>query len=330
MRASKDHGPEGDKQQICSPGPGCAPLKWADSVSTIPKMSALGRLRGGWRHGERRASGTTLDRIPTTAPERRRTLLDPQLQHQFDATGFVVVDLLDPEDVRSLRTRYSELDHEQRNSYDWVEGFDTSIYDARPEYRQQVLQIIEDHLGPALEPVLDRYRIMFANFVVKQPHSDSVPPHVDWTFVDEDQYSSVTVWCPLVDTTTANGTLGLVTGSHRRIDFLRAANIPTFERCENAVQDLEDRPVIPLRAGQAIILDNRVVHFSPPNTTDEQRIAIGCVAGPVEAALHHYWMDDDEQLLRFELDRSFYLTYVIGSPPSTASGILRTTPAQPT
>lgn len=277
---------------------------------------AVGRLR-------RRSAGRSKPGGPELVrPDRRATFLDAGLQRRFEEVGFVVVDLVDPDIVAAIRRRYDRMDHEQRESYDWVQGFDTSIYDARPAYRDEVLAVIEDHLAPSLSQVLDAYRIMFANFVVKQPGSEPVPLHVDWTFLDEDRFSSVTVWCPLVDTTVENGTLGVVSGSHRRIDFIRAANIPSFERCELAVADLQDRPVIPLRAGQAIVLDNRVVHFSPPNRSTEPRVAIGCVAGPVEADLHHYWQDQDEALLRFEIDRSFYLSYVIGNPPADVDGVL--------
>ena len=257
--------------------------------------------------------------------DRRRTFLDDDLQARFEDVGFVVVDLLDPSGVASLLDRFSAMDHLAPERYDWVEGFSTSIYDSRPDYRASVLDAIEEHVAPAFEPILDRYRIMFANFVVKEPHSDQVPPHVDWTFLDEERFSSVTVWCPLVDTTVENGTLGLVSGSHRRIDFLRAVNIPTIERCEAAVADIGERPIIELSAGQAIILDNRAVHFSPPNTTDQPRIAIGCVAGPVEADLHHYWKDEDDRLLRFQVERSFYLSYVIGTPPAEVDGVVTAT-----
>lgn len=259
---------------------------------------------------------------PTVTAPRRSTLRDPELQRQFAEVGFVVVDLIDPATVFALRQRYDSMDHEQRTQFDWVNGFNTSIYDKRPQYRAEVFDLMQEHIGPVLEHVLDDYRIMFANFIVKDPHSDMVPPHVDWTFLDEQQFSSATVWCPLVDTTPANGTLGLVSGSHKRIDFLRPSNVATYERCELAVADLEDRPVISMRAGQAIVMDNRVVHFSPPNTTDLDRVAVGCVVGPTEAELHHYWMNEDSELMRYQIDRSFYLNFVIGEPPAQAGGVL--------
>jgi hypothetical protein len=288
-------------------------LKASDLVGTIAVMALrdVFRLRTAARNAP----------APPT-PARRRTFLDPAAQAEFEDRGFVVVDLLDRPAIDSIRRRFDELDHVWQEAYEWVDGFDTSIYDGRADYRAQVLEAIEAEVAPAMATVLDDHRIMFANFVVKHPDSNAVPPHVDWTFVDEDRFSSVTIWCPLVDTTAENGTLGLVAGSHHRIDFLRAANIPSFERCEDAVEDIDDRPLIPLRAGQAIILDNRAVHFSPPNTSSELRVAIGCVAGPTEAPLRHYWQDEDDRLLEFELERSFYLSYVIGQPPADADGVL--------
>jgi hypothetical protein len=261
----------------------------------------------------------------TTPPApRRATLRDPELQAQFERDGFVVVDLLDDDAVGAIAQRYAAMDHEPPDTYDWVDGFSTSIYDRRPSYRREVLEVMDTHVSPALDRVLDNYRIMWANFLVKQPGADPVPAHVDWTFLDEDRFSSVTVWTPLLDTSPDNGALGVVRGSHHRIDFLRASNIPTFERCEAAVADLSDRPVLTMRPGRAIVMDNRTVHFSTSNSDGSPRVAVGCVAGPTEAELHHYWSDEQDRLTRFTIDRDFYLTYVIGTPPSNADGVLST------
>lgn len=256
---------------------------------------------------------------------RRRTFHDPDLQATFERQGFVVVDLLGPDAVAELRSGYDAQEHTHLSDYPWVEGFETTLYDPRPSYREQVLQQAERVVGAALDAVLLDHRIMFANWVVKVPGSAEVPLHADWTFLDEDRYSSATVWCPLIDTSVEldNGPLGVVVGSQRVIDFLRVANIAAYDRCVEAVSGLE-RHVPHLRAGQAVIMDNRVVHFSLPNRTDQTRVALGCVVGPTEAELHHYWLDEQGALLRFELDRSFYLNYTIGQP-NGADGIIGVT-----
>lgn len=246
---------------------------------------------------------------------------DPDLQAAFERDGYVVVDLLEPGAVADMIAEYEALDHEDRTEWPFADGFHTSIYDSRRSYRSAVLASFETHIAPRLDEVMERYRIFFANYTVKMPHGAEVPLHVDWTFLDERRYSSATVWCPLMDTDVDNGTLGIVAGSQDRIDFLRIVNVPCYDRSEAAVADLQDRPVLPLRAGQAIIMDNRTVHFSPPNTTDGRRIAAACVVGPVEADLHHYWLDDTDEVHRYQLDPEFFLSYSVGRPPAEADGV---------
>ncbi len=294
--------------------------------SAAPGHEAEGVFRQ-WVHRLMRSvrpAASAVDTLPTAAAERR-TFLDLSLQADFERDGYVIIDLLDDDALSELRTRYDNLDHDHLTEWPWVNGFETSLYDPRQNYRAQVLDDFDAVIAPALDLVLDDHRAFFANYVVKGPSADAVPPHVDWTFLDEDRFSSATVWCPLIDTNAElrNGALGVVVGSHRRIDFLRIVNLPSFDRCTQAVADLERR-VPTVNAGQAIIMDNRVVHFSIPNETDDWRVAAACVVGPTEADLHHYWFDDDGDLIRFDLDRSFYLSYTIGQP-ADADGILNST-----
>jgi hypothetical protein len=255
-------------------------------------------------------------------PEIRSTFRDPELQAHYERDGFVVVDLLTDDEVAAMNAAYGALDHRVPEAAPFAEGFHTSLYDPRVEYRRSVLDAFEEHVGPGLRRVLDDHRIFFANYTVKMPGGGPVPLHSDWTFLDEDRFSSATVWCPLVDTTERNGALGVVVGSHRRIDFLRIVNVGSFDRSQAAVADIEDRRVVPMRAGQAIVMDNRVVHFSPPNDSEGVRVAAACVVGPAEADLHHYWVDPEQNLVRFTLHPEFFLSYVIGQPPTDADGVI--------
>jgi hypothetical protein len=251
-------------------------------------------------------------------------LHDDEHQRSFERTGYAIVDLLGPDEVAELQRRYDLLEHRHQTTSPWVDGFETTLYDDRPDHRAQVLRDVEDVMGPALERALVDHRIMFANHVVKLPGSAAVPPHADWTFLDEDRFSSATVWVPLVDTSLElrNGALGVSVGSQDRIDFVRIANVASYDRCVDAVADLP-RSTPALRAGQAIVMDNRVVHFSAPNETATTRVAVGCVVGPVEAELRHYWLDADDSLIRFTVDPRFYLGYEIGQPVGT-DGVLAT------
>lgn len=171
---------------------------------------------------------------------RRRTLSDPDLQARFERDGFVIVDLIDDAAVDDLQRRYDALDHAPQAESPWVNGFETTLYDERYDYREQILADVEDVLSAAFAEVFVDHRVMFANYVVKLPHADQVPLHADWTFLDESRFSSATVWTPLVDTSVElrNGALGMVVGSQNCIDFLRIANVPAYDRCEAAVEEL--------------------------------------------------------------------------------------------
>jgi ectoine hydroxylase-related dioxygenase (phytanoyl-CoA dioxygenase family) len=253
-------------------------------------------------------------------PAATPTFTDSRTDEQFRRDGFVVVDLLDAEAAASLRRAFDGLDHRLTWDSPFADGFHTSIFDQRGDYRARVLSLLDEHLGVPLGGVLDDHAIFFANFTVKSAGGGPVPTHLDWTFVDEDRFRSATVWCALGDITTADGALGVVPGSHETIDFIRAVNRRDYEAHE-ALRS-RDGTVVELRVGQAIIMDNRCLHYSPPNRGDRLRVAATCVVAPRSADLHHYWVDDDDQLWQFRVSRDFYLDYTPGMDPADAAGVL--------
>ncbi len=94
--------------------------------------------------------------------------------------------------------------------------------------------------------------------------------HNDWSIVDESGFHSYNIWMPLVDTSAANGTLGLISGSHLWEHGLRGMNIPNpFATFNQQFLSIGYEPS--LQAGQAIIYDHRLLHYSRPNTTSEPR-----------------------------------------------------------
>lgn len=252
---------------------------------------------------------------------RRRTFASTALQRRFERDGYVVVDLLDQEALESLQLGYDALDHRLEWDSPFANGFHTTIFDPRSHHRRDVLATVEDHLGPALDRLLVDHRVFFANFTVKASGGGPVPVHLDWTFVDERRFRSATVWCALADVGTDGGALGVEIGSHRSTDYIRAVNQRDYDQ-QAERGDPSRRTLVGLRAGQAIIMDNRTIHFSAPNSSPHLRVAATCVIAPREAALHHYWVGDQGDLHRFTVERSFYLHYTPGELPGTRPGVL--------
>lgn len=268
------------------------------------------RFRRGRRDG-RRAS------VPTIT----RTFRDDELQRRFETTGWVVTPLLEPGELDALLGEYRELEHHHERWLPFAEGFHTTIYDERDDYRISVGDAFDRHLAPALDRVLADHRIQFANFQVKLPGAEFLPEHIDWTFVDESRARSVTVWCATGAIDGSNGGLGVIEGTHERVDFIRAVNHRFYERHSAVAGPDAERTVLSLRPGEAVVFDNRLLHFSTPNRSDGPRLAASCVATPRSEPVVHYWFDDEEAAHRLEVDPEFWLHYRIGTDPRGVSGV---------
>lgn len=242
----------------------------------------------------------------------RATFVDPSLQQRFDEDGFVVISLLGEAEVADLRGFWAGLDTT-------LHGFHSTIHEPSVAYKRRVDRHLKEVLSPALHGCLDRYRPVIANFVAKAPGPESeMPAHLDWSMVDETTYTSVGVWSPLTDTDDTNGALGLVRASPRALRALRGTpHFPNFDDLATIADRFadEDRVLVPLRAGQAVIYDHRTVHFSPPNCSDRERVAVNLALVPAEAGTFHHHLHPDGRVERFQVDDPFYVEHDITQVP---------------
>ena len=199
----------------------------------------------------------------------------------------------------------------------WEDYNDTyaefSIIHSRPEFRRQAFDLITSVLGPEAQKVLVDYRPLIANFVNKLPGTGVVPTHQNLSVVDESQYASVSVWVALVDCVLDNGAMSLLEGSHRSLRSRRGMwAYQAFGGIEQGIIDeLLTRVEVP--AGHAVILDDALVHYSPPNQTDHRRLAIQLVMAPQEVkTLWHQQIGTNEDGLDvqvWEIDERFFFEF---------------------
>lgn len=267
-----------------------------------------------------RRSGARQAGAPPTAV--RRTFRDPELQATFEREGYVVARVLDPEHLDGLLEAYAALDHHHEDWLPFADGFHTTVYDARRDYRRAIAAAFHQHLQPGLSTVLDDHDIQFANFQVKLPGAAFLPEHTDWTFVDESRARSVTVWTATHAISERHGAIGVAPGSHLVVGFDRAVNHRYYEVHAAAAASIAPRPIVELEPGEAVIFDNRLLHFSGPNLTDEPRLAASCIATPHGEPVYHYWFDEHDIAHRVEVGPEFWLAYEIGSDPRGVDGAI--------
>ncbi|MCS6933627.1 MAG: phytanoyl-CoA dioxygenase family protein [Chitinophagales bacterium] len=188
-------------------------------------------------------------------------------------------------------------------------------------YRKKVDEGIKEIFRPAIENLF-RYHIPFwGNFFTKPPGEPEMPLHADWRYVNEETDISLNIWAPLSDTDQQNSTLGLVPGSHRVVNQIRGINITDTYR--KYAREIADRFVqyVPLKAGEAIVYDHRLLHLSSANASASPRIAATLIMVPNhqkvkifiaknegDKTFYEFVIDSIEEMLRFE-SSSFFETH---------------------
>lgn len=239
----------------------------------------------------------------------RNLFKDEVIQNKFNHDGFVVLPFLDPSEVNDLLTYY------QNHTFDnKIEaGFHISLDNQNEELVKDVGSKIKEVLEPKAIDLLDNCKIFTASYVIKEPGLQNiVPPHQDWTFVDEDQFCSATIWTALVDVTEENGALGVIRGSHKLFNHKRSSpspqsKSPLSDHVFNLFPFVE---VIEMKAGESLIFNNQLIHASPPNLSNQARIAVGIGITQKEAQLKHFYQNPlSGKLEEYNVEEKFYTWY---------------------
>jgi len=234
---------------------------------------------------------------------------DQKLQSEFDQDGYVIVPFLSPAQIKQMLDLYDSLD------YDLNSGFHATILSKKVDTKRKVNSEVEKIFAPIADGYLVSYKPLLANYTVKEPGKESLFEfHLDWSMVDEDQFISVTIWCPLVDVNKQNGNLVVLKGSHdlgRSIRGHKGMFIYTFEKDFKDVIGSCEKVELALKAGEAVIYNHKLFHGSPPNMTDKVRVAINQAMIPIETESYHYQLNDQGYIQTYQVDKDFYARYDI-------------------
>ncbi len=251
----------------------------------------------------------------------RRTFLANDLEAQFQKNGYVEVPFLKADEVEMLKKYYFDSlnesggklgpEDEKYQSQSEI-TYDFTFIDKNSDYKQKVFDMITSAFMARVGDYLDDYKPIIANFIRKMEDGGEVPLHQNWAFADEHKCATVSIWCPLVDSNKENGTLEVVPGSHKRFGEVRGPMIKSeLLEIQNEIIKHFMQP-IPTKAGNAVILDDSIVHYSSPNQTDGLRLAIQLILIPKEEKSIHFHMDlakNRTQVEVLEVDKDFYMKF---------------------
>lgn len=233
--------------------------------------------------------------------------IDEEKQKILDRDGIIKIPFISDEKVAEFKefiqneTPIIELS----NNY----GLAAGIFFDSLALKNELHQKISDVLLPICNSYLENYKPLIFTALVKGVGKISkLDIHQDWSVVDENHHRSLSLWIPLKDTNPTNGTVYAIKGSHKNLSNPRGGSIPSIftEDVEGLMELMEP---INVKAGEALIFYQNLVHFSPPNMTDEPRITLISSLVPEGADVLQYYLKDEDTVEVYKMNDNFFLQY---------------------
>lgn len=234
----------------------------------------------------------------------RPALRDPALDLRLRRDGFVRFPLIDRVAAEELRTRYGQI-------HGWLgEGFEADLNNPDVEYRRRVSRLLKSSLEGIVLEQFAGFEPYLRVFLCKWPGpSSELYLHQDWMYVDERRgHRSYVVWIALQDVLGDEGQLQVLRHSHRLTPTLRGTGLESGWMRHEAL--IRDRLLtVPARAGEAIVMDNGLVHCSLPNHSTAPRVVAAIGVRPAGVPLVHFRREANGLVGEYPVDEDFFMTF---------------------
>ncbi|MEZ5054299.1 MAG: phytanoyl-CoA dioxygenase family protein [Chitinophagales bacterium] len=230
---------------------------------------------------------------------------DKALQNEFNEQGFVKVKLLSAEDIEKLTALFYQFHSNLRDN-----AFGASSFHHNRAEKFKIRDTLYPIFLPYFNQLFKDYTYFGSSYLYKTKGRNSdLAPHQDWTIVDEKKYVAINIWTPLIDTNEQNGTLFVLPGSQAQKHFtLRAPTIP-FHFQNKMKKVLKDSIPTNASAGEAVILNQSLIHYSTPNIANDIRIAITSGIKTKDAPMLFHYKNERNKIERYTMPEDFLLDF---------------------
>ena len=257
-------------------------------------------------HPRQKASKKYYNSLGSTSYMAPSIFKDPVLQDKFDKQGFVVAKFLDEAEVIQLDNLFDEIHPVLPDDRGFVSDSYSNDFNFKKNASDRIVAILAKHF----ERLFINYQPFGASFVYKMPSKNNeLGVHQDWTIVDEEKFVALNCWIPLIDVNKENGALHVLPGSqYSKIASVRSPTIPFF--FTGSEKDVINSCVpVYVNAGEVIILNQSVIHYSTPNYSDRIRKAITAGVKTKGAPMIFHYKSPEGKLEKFEMPEDFLLRF---------------------
>lgn len=259
----------------------------------------------------------------TLQKNKMRTVFNnDKLNQEFAENGFVVVPFKEAAELKEIKATLLSLDPSDnfegnQETKLGKQSFHVTFFDSNLPYKTAMLDYGKQVFEELSQRYLNDYDCAQSNVFLKPAGQGYVYPHQNATIVDETKYVSVSVWMPLQDTDFENGTICLVPGSQTLFEKYRNTTIywpyvPFFKDGAG----LDYFVPVNVKAGEVLILDDRIVHYTPNNNKNEGRWVFHSLWKPKEASTMYCDLVD-ENVHSFNVENDFWQYHVPGEKMTT-------------
>jgi hypothetical protein len=243
-------------------------------------------------------------------------LKNKQFSENVNVNGYVFAGNIGSELVLKIISVYEEHHKFLENST----GVFHTLYSNDLSYRIILNKVLSELLKPTYDILFKNYKIIANLIITKFPDQNSAfDIHQDTTSLNENAFTPLNVWIPLQDTSLENGCLCVVPKSQKFAYPYRGTSFKgQFEDVSNEIKPY----LLPLKmkAGDILIFDNRMLHFSPPNTLKKPRVVMMSGIFQEEAEILTCFKKDEQSPIEIYKQNDDYLfTYKNFQSISTTS-----------
>ena len=200
----------------------------------------------------------------------------------FKKDGYVKIPaLIDNNDIIELKEYFNKnLNYNLQNS---IYGMYVSLDDPNKQASLQAMQTIQNKIVPNLNNHLKNYKTHLGSYLVKMPNPYSFTyPHQDWLFID----------------------------NNNKEDFSPSPEIKTATMGHEELL-LSYLQVEKVKAGDALLFNNKTIHAAFPNNSTINRIAIGIGITPLDSTLYHYFLKPKttNKIYKLKVEPEFFSNY---------------------
>lgn len=215
-------------------------------------------------------------------------ILNPSHDKEFKENGyFIIENFFSSNQIEDLYTYYKSLAFEESPE------LTSSIKLSSFEKSTKISNHLNAYFSAALNRYFQDYQIGSGVFIMKGSGEASVSSlHQDCNVVDERKYTSVTLWCPLIDVNEENGCLQVIPKSHKWFSVIRSFNTPSYFVDFELVADR--LKALPIKKGSVVVFAHSLIHGSKPNYSGVYRPVASFSLTSANAKPIHYILNKNK------------------------------------